>query len=81
MPAEIAAVVLGGLALILVFVMDAVGVMGIAGALKFAACEQCKKWTVHSPHAEKFICRRCRRLERAEAQTAAHWPHLLHLGH
>jgi len=79
MSAEIAACVLGGLALVLVFVMDAVGVMGITGALKFAACEQCQKWTVHSPRAERLICRHCRHLERAQPEVATgHRLHLLH---
>lgn len=60
MPAEIVLFVLGGLCLVLVLVMDALGALGVFGALRFTACARCDRWTVHTRKATQLECHRCR---------------------
>jgi len=88
MAVEIVACVLGVLGLILVGVMDAFGVMGLVGALRFADCTKCAHWTVRSKRADP-LCWRCRHHARVAAAGGHHrlpHPHLglshrLHFGH
>lgn len=82
MPAEIVACVLGVLALILAGVMDAVGVMGIAGAVRFTNCRLCSRWTLASEHSDA-MCLRCRHHEHAHDHAFMGRIHVprLHLGH
>lgn len=94
MSVEITACVLGGLALLAAGVMEAVGVMGVFGALRFTSCRRCSRWTVSSVHGyaptdsladpiKHPLCLRCRRQEHAERVLAAggYHPHLPHFGH
>lgn len=78
MPAEILLFVLGGVSLIVVLLMDALGVLGVFGALRFTGCARCDRWTVHSLKATELVCHRCRR--RAAAPVGAHHLHWLHFG-
>jgi len=87
MAVEIIACVLGVLGLILVGVMDAFGVMGLVGVLRFADCPECSHWTVRAGRADP-LCWRCRhhaRLAAGARQRLPHphvgLPHLLHFGH
>jgi hypothetical protein len=80
MSAEIVLYVLGGLTLVGVLVMDALGVLGVFGALRFTSCSQCDRWTVHSLKATEFICHRCRRHERGHASIGTPHVHRLHFG-
>lgn len=70
MPAEIVLFVLGGLTLVVVLLMDALGALGVFGALRFTACAECDRWTVHSLKATQLVCHRCRR--RHDTVTADH---------
>ncbi len=95
MSAEIVACVLGGLALLAAGVMEAVGVMGVFGALRFTSCRRCARWTVSSvhdvrqggPHGDRPsdplghpLCLRCRHHEHALAMGGYH-AHRPHFGH
>jgi hypothetical protein len=66
MPAEIVLFVLGGLTLVGVLAMDALGALGVFGALRFTTCSQCDRWTVHGLKATHLVCHRCRRHEHRE---------------
>ena len=61
MPAEIVLFVLGGLTLVVVVLMDALGALGVFGGLRFTACAECDRWTVHTLKATQLVCHRCRR--------------------
>jgi hypothetical protein len=80
MSAEIVLYVLGGLTLVVVLVMEALGVLGVFGALRFTSCSQCDRWTVHSLKATELICHRCRRHERDDAPIGAPHVRRLHFG-
>jgi len=90
MSVEVVACVIGAVALILAGVMEAVGVMGIFGALRFDNCRRCSRLTIRSGGGEA-ICRRCRRRDHAQherlpgarlARPRLAWPHVMrpHLG-
>lgn len=81
MPAEVVACVLGVIALVLAGVMEAVGVMGIAGAVRFAGCRRCARWTMGSVTGEP-VCHKCRHREHIgdHGRIRFHIPRL-HLGH
>ncbi len=80
MPAEIVLFVLGGVTVLAVFAMEALGVLGVFGALRFTACADCDRWTVHGPKATRLTCHRCRRHDRQLAAVGAHHLHWLHFG-
>jgi hypothetical protein len=81
MPAEIVLFVLGGLTLVGVLVMDALGALGVFGALRFTSCPQCDRWTVHSLKATRpLVCHRCRRNDRGPVSIGAHRARWLHFG-
>lgn len=84
MPAEILVIVLGAVSLIVVAVMEALGFLGIVGALHFRRCRSCARWTLRSVEAQPR-CTRCKYNEaRALRGEPVHWhlPHLPHLrGH
>ncbi|HET9186883.1 MAG TPA: hypothetical protein VFN80_02945 [Acidothermaceae bacterium] len=61
MSADIVLFVLGGVTLIVVLLMDALGALGVFGALRFTSCAKCDRWTVHGLKATQLICHRCRR--------------------
>lgn len=76
MPADIVLFVLGGATLIVVLLMDALGALGIFGALRFTACARCGRWTVHGLKATESSCHRCRRHEALPfGTTRIHRPH------
>lgn len=76
MPADIMLFVLGGATLIVVLLMDALGVLGVFGALRFTACARCERWTVHGLKAKELICHRCRRHETSGfGASRVHRPH------
>jgi hypothetical protein len=84
MPAEILVIVLGAVSLIVVAVMEALGFLGIVGALRFRSCRRCARWTLRTVEAQP-LCTRCKH---SEAQAAlrgepvhCHLPHLAHLPH
>jgi hypothetical protein len=63
MPAEVLTYVLGVLVLVIAFVMGAIGLMGVFGAVRFAGCLHCTRLTLRAADSQA-ICRRCRRLLR-----------------
>ena len=90
MSTEIVACVLGGLALLVAGVMEAVGVLGVFGSLRFTSCRRCARWTVSSlrgdprdypPRApiEHPLCLRCRRHE--HVLVGGYHAHRPHFGH
>jgi hypothetical protein len=80
MSAEIVLFVLGGVTLVGVLAMDALGVLGVFGALRFTSCSQCDRWTVHGLKATELVCHRCRRRERQSVLIGAHHARWLHFG-
>lgn len=87
MPAEILVCVLGAITLIVVAVTEALGFLGIVGALRFRNCRSCARWTLHAVAAQP-LCSRCKRIEARALRGEAfhlHVPHvgvrLLHFGH
>jgi hypothetical protein len=80
MPAEIVLFVLGGLTLVGVLVMDALGALGVFGALRFTSCPRCDRWTVHSLKATRLVCHRCRRHDRGQAPIGVRHAGWFHFG-
>jgi hypothetical protein len=80
MSAEIVVYVLGGVTLAGVVVMEALGALGVFGALRFTSCAECDRWTVHSLKATKMVCRRCRRHDHDDVPIGAHRARWLHFG-
>lgn len=86
MPAEILVCVLGAATLVVVAVMEAVGFLGIVGALRFRNCRTCARWTLRTIDAQP-VCSRCRHGELRALREPARWHlprlrvHLLHFGH
>ena len=87
MPAEILVCVLGAVTLIVVAVTEALGFLGIVGALRFRSCRSCARWTLHADAAQP-LCGRCKRLQtRVPRGEVLRWRvphlgvHLLHVGH
>ncbi len=72
MSAEIVLFIAGGVSLVIVLLMDALGVLGVFGALRFTACAQCDRWTVHTLKATQLVCHRCRRRHGAADHLQPH---------
>jgi len=80
--AEIVACALGALALIVTWVMAAVGLLGVVDAVRFRSCDGCSRWTIAS---KKYgtMCRHCRPHEQHSfaprlALLHLHRPHFGH---
>jgi hypothetical protein len=77
MSALIVACALGAVALIVTWVMAAVGILGVVDAVHFRACERCARWTIAS---KKYgaLCHHCRPHEHQE-HAFAHLAMPMHL--
>jgi hypothetical protein len=76
--AEIMACALGAVALILTWVVAAIGLLGVVDAVRFRSCDGCSRWTIAS---KKYgtMCRHCRPREQHGHSFASHFAFPLHL--
>lgn len=60
MPLEIIAVVLSGVAVVVVAMMLMLALDGIADPAVYTRCHECRRWTINTLHRDDATCVRCR---------------------